>query len=72
MVTVLHSNFFNALFDEFLDWGVGGLGIQIESNTRDMQFAVCVVYPSPVPEPTTLAIVGLGLAGLGLARRRKK
>ncbi len=28
--------------------------------------------PTPMPEPTTLALFGLGLAGLGFARRRKK
>jgi len=41
-------------------------------NTNRAQFAIDNISLTEVPEPATAAIVGLGLLGLGAARRRRK
>ncbi len=46
--------------------GTGGNGIGL------LVYAGNLPTPATVPEPATLAIFGLGLAGLGLMRRRKR
>ena len=60
----------NALIDEVrisgLFTGIGGSGPDI------LAVAALNAGPPTIPEPTTIALFGIGLAGLGFSRRRKR
>lgn len=53
----LYGNWSSAYFEVSTETGIRGIYANFSTS-------------SPIPEPTTLALLGLGLAGLGFARRR--
>ena len=75
------SSTFQALFDASATTSFTGGGNNIQTNltttaTPDLtityNFTTTQSQPQPAPEPASMAVLGAGLAGMGVMRRRNK